>query len=211
MKRILAAFVLAIMIHAVFFRFGKYLIHEESVTAPITKVVTMTMFQKEAPKPVKPPKKSIKPPPPKKKPKQKPKKKVLPPPKKKSPVFKEPEKYIEEPEEIEEEVTEKQVQQGKDAANMEAINEAVPLYKINPPPQYPMVARRRGYGGTVLLNVHVKKTGTVLELNVLKSSGYPVLDKAAIKSVKTWEFSPGKKGKTTIDMWVQVPVVFKLE
>ena len=38
----------------------------------------------------------------------------------------------------------------------EVIYEAEPLYKMNPEPPYPKMARKRGYQGTVILSVLVK-------------------------------------------------------
>lgn len=92
-----------------------------------------------------------------------------------------------------------------------AIEEAQPEYSKNPPISYPDRARRKGYEGTVLLEVLVNRNGNVDDLRILASSGYAILDSSAVKSVKTWSFKPAKKGKNTVAMWVQVPVRFKLE
>jgi periplasmic protein TonB len=92
-----------------------------------------------------------------------------------------------------------------------ALEAAQPEYSQNPPISYPRRARRRGYEGTVLLEVLVKRNGKVADLRILASSGSSILDRSAVNSVKTWSFKPAKKGNDTIDMWVQVPVRFKLE
>jgi protein TonB len=92
-----------------------------------------------------------------------------------------------------------------------AIEEAQPEYSKNHPISYPDRARKKGYEGTVLLEVLVNRNGKVDDLKILASSGYAILDSSAVKSVKTWSFKPAKKGKDTVDMWVQVPVRFKLE
>jgi protein TonB len=91
------------------------------------------------------------------------------------------------------------------------LEAAQPEYSKNPPISYPKRARRRGYEGTVVLEVLVNRNGKVDDLRILASSGYAILDRSAVKSVKTWSFIPAKKGKDTVDMWVQVPVRFKLE
>ncbi|MFH1349554.1 MAG: energy transducer TonB, partial [Pseudomonadota bacterium] len=90
------------------------------------------------------------------------------------------------------------------------IREAVPAYKSNPRPQYPALARRRGLEGTVVLEVLVSREGKVNDLRLFRSSGYTLLDQAAIGSVKNWLFEPGKKGNEEIEMWVRVPVRFQL-
>jgi protein TonB len=91
-----------------------------------------------------------------------------------------------------------------------AIRASVPLYDLNPPPVYPWVARRRNYQGTVLLDVRVTAEGLVAEVKVARSSGYPVLDRSALKSVRHWRFEPARRGSHPIETWVQVPVRFEL-
>jgi protein TonB len=91
------------------------------------------------------------------------------------------------------------------------VREATPLYRRNPIPDYPMIARKRGYQGTVVLEVLVSREGRVKELSLSASSGYSVLDQAALASVKSWLFDPGTRGGEKVDMWVKVPVRFELE
>ena len=91
------------------------------------------------------------------------------------------------------------------------IRKARPLYRQNPPPRYPRTARRRGQEGSVVLEVKVLKDGTVGDMRLLSSSGYTALDKAAIKSVRKWLFEPGMQGNQEVDMWVRVPIRFKIE
>ena len=97
------------------------------------------------------------------------------------------------------------------ASEEDLIVEAQPAYLKNPPPRYPAIAKRRGYQGTVILEVLVSMDGAVKEVRVFESSGHKVLDKAAIKAVKGWLFEPGKKGSGPIDMWVKVPIRFVLK
>jgi len=91
------------------------------------------------------------------------------------------------------------------------VREAVPLYRINPPPRYPRTARRRGAQGTVVLSVYVDEQGRAANLWIFESSGYRVLDNAALEAVKKWSFEPGRKGDTRVAMWVNVPVRFELQ
>lgn len=91
------------------------------------------------------------------------------------------------------------------------IHEARPIYQSNPPPTYPRIARIRGYQGDVMLDVLVNKNGTVGNLKMIKSSGYPLLDRAAKSSVKNWLFVPGMVGKKKVKMWVRVPIRFELK
>ncbi len=91
------------------------------------------------------------------------------------------------------------------------VREAIPLYKVNPPPRYPAAARRRGQQGTVVLSVHVDEHGRVSNLWLFESSGHISLDTAALQAVKDWIFEPGMQGGSTIAMWVNVPVRFELK
>ena len=83
-------------------------------------------------------------------------------------------------------------------------------YLKNPAPEYPPLALRRNWEGTVLLRVHVLGSGKPGEIQIQKSSGHEQLDDAALAAVKRWSFVPAKQGDTPIDGWVSVPVDFKL-
>ena len=94
---------------------------------------------------------------------------------------------------------------------LKIIHEAIPIYRSNPSPKYPRIARIRGYQGNVLLDVLVTKNGKVNDLKIFRSSGYPILDKAATSTVKRWLFEPGMIGDERVDMWVRVPIRFELK
>jgi len=95
----------------------------------------------------------------------------------------------------------------------EAFSEPVfaAAYLNNPPPPYPLVARRRGIAGVVMLRAEVSPDGRCLQAKVAKSSGYGPLDEAALEAVKKWRFVPAKKGGQAVSAWVEIPVNFKLE
>jgi protein TonB len=101
--------------------------------------------------------------------------------------------------------------EGEPLSEQQIIREARPLYRSNPPPKYPAVARRRGFQGNVVLEVLVGPAGNVIELHVLSSSGYSILDRAAKSSVKNWTFEPGMRGQEKVEMWVRVPIRFELK
>jgi TonB family protein len=87
---------------------------------------------------------------------------------------------------------------------------AYPDYKVNPKPHYPYVARRRGYEGIVVLKVLVMEDGRVGEIRIEESSGFEILDEAAIKSVRKWVFSPAKRNGIPVSSWVKIPIRFEL-
>lgn len=84
-------------------------------------------------------------------------------------------------------------------------------YKNNPPPDYPTIAVRQGWQGTVLLRVRVLQSGTVESVEVVRSSGKKVLDEAAIHTVERWVFAPSTRGNAAIDGFATVPIEFKLD
>ena len=88
---------------------------------------------------------------------------------------------------------------------------AMPRYKKNPPPQFPEMARRRGYEGEVLLAVLVSVNGTVASVKVKESSGHSILDRAAVQAVAAWEFEPARRMGSPVPLWVDIPVRFVLK
>ena len=91
-------------------------------------------------------------------------------------------------------------------------NAAQPNYNVNPKPPYPRIARRLGAQGVVTLRVFVRKDGSVGQAEVLRSSGFRMLDNSALKTVRSaWRFIPAQMDGLAIDSWVEVPIKFVLE
>jgi protein TonB len=84
-------------------------------------------------------------------------------------------------------------------------------YLQNPAPRYPLMARRNGEQGTVTLRVLVTREGLPARVSIERSSGSSQLDGAALETVKTWRFVPARQGQESIEAWVLVPIVFRLE
>lgn len=84
-------------------------------------------------------------------------------------------------------------------------------YLNNPPPVYPMVARRNGLQGRVMLHVEVLAGGLCGQINIHKSSGYAMLDNAALQTVKNWRFAPARHAGQTVDKWFIIPIHFSLK
>jgi protein TonB len=92
----------------------------------------------------------------------------------------------------------------------EALIQARPRYRVNPPPTYPAAARRRKQEGTVLLAARVSERGRVNDVWIKESSGSEALDDAALRAVQRWEFEPARLGAVNLDSVVEVPVRFQL-
>jgi protein TonB len=55
---------------------------------------------------------------------------------------------------------------------------------------YPAAARSAGQQGTVVVHIDINANGRVASASVASSSGYPLLDNAAVNAVYSWTFSP---------------------
>jgi len=84
-------------------------------------------------------------------------------------------------------------------------------YLNNPRPPYPLVARRMGYHGKVVLDVEVLAEGTAGGVKLHQSSGYDILDNAAMQTVKTWRFTPARHLGQPVTQRFLVPIKFSLE
>jgi protein TonB len=83
-------------------------------------------------------------------------------------------------------------------------------YGQNPAPAYPSEARRHGWEGTVLLLVEILENGRPERITVKQSSGYSVLDEAALGAVRRWTFIPAQRDGQPIRSLAEVPIVFSL-
>ncbi|BCB25164.1 hypothetical protein SKTS_00500 [Sulfurimicrobium lacus] len=84
-------------------------------------------------------------------------------------------------------------------------------YLNNPPPTYPMAARRRGIEGRVLVRAEVQTDGSCSRVELKAGSGSDSLDQAALEAVRKWRFIPARRGSQLLTAWVEVPITFKLE
>ncbi len=77
-------------------------------------------------------------------------------------------------------------------------------------PVYPLIAKRSGWEGTVLVRVTVETNGRASKVVVGRSSGRKVLDDAAVQAVKRWAFRPAQDGNIPIRSVVVIPLKFSL-
>ncbi len=94
------------------------------------------------------------------------------------------------------------------------------LKKVYAEIQYPTRAVRRGLQGRVELDVALRESGELLEITVVQSSGYKILDKAAVKaagkalaSLESSDLDPvaiAEYGDENEALVVPVPVQFML-
>ncbi len=78
-------------------------------------------------------------------------------------------------------------------------------------PVYPPVAHRRGQQGTVLLEILLSESGRQMQLSVVRSSGFQLLDDAAKVAVADWKLAPYRMNGVAVLSRVQVPVAFVIQ
>lgn len=91
-----------------------------------------------------------------------------------------------------------------------SVAETAPVTLTQAVPAYPSVARRRRLQGVVVVAVEVGADGAAQSVVVQRSSGYPVLDSAALDAVRNWRFTPARRAGQAVHAAVQVPIRFRL-
>ncbi len=81
----------------------------------------------------------------------------------------------------------------------------------NRKPSYPNEAVYRGEQGAVVLLIHVSPEGLVSGVDVVQSSGFAALDRAARDAVLTWHFLPSVKNGQPVPDDVPIRFVFALD
>ena len=110
-----------------------------------------------------------------------------------------------------------QIPLGMDAnrnQNTLSLGAELPSYKAeylnNPKPRYPTTSLRLEEQGRVVVRVFIGKDGVPQKIEIGSSSGFIRLDRAALEAVKEWKFVPGTRAGLPEAMWIDVPLVFKI-
>lgn len=77
-------------------------------------------------------------------------------------------------------------------------------------PAYPPRAAALDQQGEALVRVLVTPEGEQEEVQLWRSSGFDLLDRAALAAVRRWRFEPYRRDGIARPAWVQVPVRFAL-
>ena len=84
----------------------------------------------------------------------------------------------------------------------------------SPVPNYPYEAKKRGIEGMTVVKMLVDTDGSVMDVEVLKSSGNQLLDEAALDAALKSKFKPAEhyfNGKSyKVRVWVSRPFKFRL-
>jgi len=90
------------------------------------------------------------------------------------------------------------------------IETSLARYLNNPKPEYPEIARQLRQQGVAILAVEVGADGHPNQVSLSRSSGFPLLDHAAIQAVRAWSFRPERAGDVPVSSHVEVPIRFSL-
>jgi periplasmic protein TonB len=100
---------------------------------------------------------------------------------------------------------------GGDGSGGDGSGGARVAYGQNPLPPYPVVARRLGMEGVVLLDVLVAPDGSAADVRLARSSGHQQLDDSAVRTVRErWRFIPARRNGAAVESRVTVPIRFRL-
>jgi len=100
---------------------------------------------------------------------------------------------------------------GGDGSGGDGSGGARVAYGTNPLPPYPLVARRLGKEGVVLLEVLVAPDGRAADVRMIRSSGFAPLDESAVTTVRErWRFVPARRDGVAVESRVTVPIRFRL-
>lgn len=80
-----------------------------------------------------------------------------------------------------------------------------------PESAYPPQSKRLNEEGEAIVNLLILENGTVGEVKLEKSTGFPRLDEATVAQVKKWRFLPGTKDGKPAAMWIARKVTWKLK
>ena len=78
-------------------------------------------------------------------------------------------------------------------------------------PFYPRYSRIHGEEGRVVIRVTVSRDGKLESYKVIKSTGYPRLDKSAIKAIKKSRFAPALQGGRRVSSEKSIAFIFRLD
>ena len=82
--------------------------------------------------------------------------------------------------------------------------------RSNPKPDYPEEAKRAHQEGVAIVSIEINSAGEPENVKLAKSSGFPLLDQAAVAGVRRWRFYPAVMGGLPISVHKEVPVRFRI-
>jgi protein TonB len=85
-----------------------------------------------------------------------------------------------------------------------------PNFSVTRPPKYPAQAHALGHEGEVVLRLHVSAKGLVERVEVITSTGYPELDRAAVVAVSSWRGRPALENGRAVATTEKLRIQFRI-
>jgi TonB family protein len=90
-------------------------------------------------------------------------------------------------------------------------HEVEPKWLYKPLLEYPEAARSFEYEGSVIIKALLDRDGSVMRIAVMRSSGYPILDSAAVDYIARSKFSPALQHHQPVRVWIGQTITYKLK
>lgn len=94
-----------------------------------------------------------------------------------------------------------------ETASLKPLPKLVKYYE----PEYPESAQKAGLEGKVIVKVEVDERGRVSKALIIRSSGYEILDSAALEAVKKFKFEPAVENGRPIKSSLMIPFAFSFK
>lgn len=79
-----------------------------------------------------------------------------------------------------------------------------------PSPFYPTIAKRMGKQGQVIVKISIDKTGKPVQIDMIKPTDFPPLNKAALETARQYRFKPALKNGIPTTSTMVIAIIFKL-
>jgi len=91
------------------------------------------------------------------------------------------------------------------------LTRAEPKANACPQPLYPPRALRKKWQGVCQVQAWIHADGSVARVSLHQSSGFDVLDQAAMQAVQKWKFQPAERGGVAVSDEIVLPIRFVLQ
>lgn len=96
-------------------------------------------------------------------------------------------------------------------APVQAKVDVMPKLRRSIRPKYPRASRERGEEGTVRLRLKIDASGFVVDAEVVSSTGFRLLDEAAVNAVKAAKFIPARLRGEPVSSTAEIKLDFRLD
>lgn len=76
---------------------------------------------------------------------------------------------------------------------------------------YPPQSKRLEEEGVTTVRLYVLADGSIGDVQITTSSGFPRLDETAVRKLKRWRVNPGTENGKPVPMWMDLRVVWKIK